>query len=269
MSTSNSSEVPATGPWGSPQPEPKPVPPAPPAPRQHWAWTLVSSVIFAAFLWWRMGWMWALAAMVGVFVHEYGHVLAINAAGSGPGRIHVVPFFGGAATMARPPQSEFKSVLIALAGPAFGLIAAVPFFAAAWTTGDAHWFEGAFFIAAINLLNLVPAPPLDGSKALGPVLGRIHPMLERAVLVAIGAAAALWAVTHGEWLLAMVVGVTIGSSLTAPRLRPPTAPLAANEILASLALYVAAVMICLAVLQGATDGLGLPNPLAILGRFGA
>jgi Zn-dependent protease len=184
-------------------------------------------------------------------VHEYGHVLAINAAGSGPGRIHIVPFFGGAATMARPPATQFKAVLIALAGPMFGLAATLPFFAAAWLTGQRLWFEGAFFIAAMNLLNLVPAPPLDGSKALGPVLGRIHPWLERVVLAAIAALAVVWAVANREWIIGAFVGVTLIGSLVRPMGRSAATPLAGNEMLASFAFYVATGLIAMAVLQAA------------------
>src|SRR3954468_24059053 len=91
---------------------------------------LISTALLFGWIAWNMGWVWALAGVVGVFVHEYGHVLAINAVGAGPGRIHIVPFFGGAASWSRPPSSEFKSVLIALAGPVFGLVAMAPFFMA-------------------------------------------------------------------------------------------------------------------------------------------
>ena len=88
--------------------------------------------------------------------------------------------------MPRPPDSDFKGVLIALAGPTFGLLAAVPFFLAARQTGDPPGSAAPSSSAVINLLNLAPAPPLDGSKALGPALARIHPLVERAALVIVG-----------------------------------------------------------------------------------
>ena len=176
---------PGVAPWGPRDPDtrkaPPPAPPqAEPSRLKTWVWGAISTLLLAGWIAWQMGWLWAVAAIVGVFVHEIGHVLVINWAGSGPSRIRIIPFFGGAATMARPPLTDFKGVLIALAGPAFGLLATLPFFALAAWTGDAAWKQGAFVVAAINLLNLAPAPPLDGSKALGPLLARVHPMLERA-----------------------------------------------------------------------------------------
>ena len=55
---------------------------------------------------------------------------------------------------------------MSLAGPAFGLLAMIPFVAAWAVMGHGEWLAGAFFIAMLNLVNLVPAPPLDGSKVL-------------------------------------------------------------------------------------------------------
>ena len=96
-----------------------PKPPAPsrrPPPRS--AGRSPSSALLALMIGYYGGWIWALAGVIGVFVHEYGHVLAINALGCGPGRIRIIPFVGGAATMQRTPATDFKGVLIALAGPA-------------------------------------------------------------------------------------------------------------------------------------------------------
>ena len=90
--------------------------------------------------------------------------------GMGPARIYIIPFLGGLAKARREPKSEWDGVLVSLAGPAFGLLAMIPF-VGVWTVlGQGEWLMGAFFIAMINLVNLLPAPPLDGSKALPPTL---------------------------------------------------------------------------------------------------
>ncbi len=175
-----------------------PAPPKPRSPAAEVGWALASTAALLAWLTWQWGWVWAVAGMIGLLIHEVGHLLAINALGCGPGRIHVIPFLGGAATMKRPPKTEFQGVLIALAGPVAGLLAALPFIAASVISGDPRWSGGAFFIAMINLLNLMPAPPLDGSKALGPALAWIHPMVERGALVLVGGAAAYWALRRGS-----------------------------------------------------------------------
>lgn len=215
-----------------------------PSPGSQLVWNLISTALLAAWIGWQFGWVWALAGVTGVFVHEYGHVLAMNALGSGPGRITIVPFMGGAAVPTRPPLTEFRGVLIALAGPVFGLVAMAPFFLAYAWSGQPAWLGGAFFIAVINLLNLMPAPPLDGSKAFGPALAWIHPWLERGALVLVGGAAALWAFEHGQLLIALFVGLGTLGALRRGRLRPSGRALNGGEWLASMALYVVALGVC-------------------------
>jgi Zn-dependent protease len=214
---------------------------------------LVSTALLAAWIGWQMGWVWALAGVVGVFVHEYGHVLAINALGCGPGRLKIIPFLGGAAYPARPPETEFKGVLIALAGPVFGLLAMAPFFGAYATSGWRPWLGGAFFIAILSLINLAPAPPLDGSKAFGPALARLHPMLERLALIAVGALAVLWAINRGSYIFALFLGLGAFGALRRGQLRPWARPLTAPEWIASVVLYLAAVAICAAAVALSLD----------------
>ncbi len=218
-------------------------------------WSLISTALLAGWIWWQMGWMVALAGVVGVLVHETGHVLAINALGCGPGRIHIVPFLGGAATGKRPPSTEFKGVLIALAGPVFGLLAMVPFFLAAAATGQNRWLGGAFFVAVINLINLAPAPPLDGSKAFGPALAKIHPWVERGALVLVGAAVVLWALSRHSNIFALFVGLGVFGALKRGRLRPPARALNLAEWPASVALYLVAALLCAAAAAFTTDPL--------------
>ena len=98
---------PGVGPWGAVgDVPPRPAPDRRPAdtddnPGQSLIWALVSTALLAGLLWWLMGWVYALAGIVGLLVHEYGHVLAMNRLGMGPARIYIIPFLGGAARGAR------------------------------------------------------------------------------------------------------------------------------------------------------------------------
>jgi Zn-dependent protease len=243
--------------------------PKPPSRLSTLLWGFVSTLLLAAWISWQLGsWLWGLAAVAGVFVHEFGHVLVINWAGSGPSRIRIIPFFGGVATMERPPATELKGVLISLAGPVFGLLAALPFFALAAWTADRTWLTGAFVIAGFNLLNLAPAPPLDGSKALGPVLARVHPMLERAALLVVGVLAVVWTFSRGSWLVPLFIGLSVFASLRTAQLRPTARTLTWSEWAASLSLYGVALMLCAAVLLFATGGAGLSPKFFSFGSFG-
>jgi len=121
------------GPWDLPpeQAAPEPVRARQSAPLedkgQHPGWAIASTLLMAGFLWWITGSVIVAGAVLfGLFVHEYGHVLAMNKLGMGPARIYIIPFLGGLAKAQRNPKTEWHGVLVSLAGPAFGLIAMIP-----------------------------------------------------------------------------------------------------------------------------------------------
>lgn len=212
---------------------------------QHPAWAIISTLLLGGLLWFLTGsWVVAVAGLFGLLVHEYGHVLAMNRLGMGPARIYIIPFLGGLAKGQRNPVSEWHGVLVSLAGPAFGLLAMIPFVGLWAATGGSAWLFGAFFIAMINLLNLVPAPPLDGSKALGPVLARVHPMLEKAALIAIGVAVVWWGLTTGRFILAAFLAIAVIGHLKRGAWRPDEGPLSWGEAGKSLAIYLLTGVVC-------------------------
>jgi Zn-dependent protease len=214
----------------------------------------ISSVLLAAWIGWQMGWAWAAAGIVAILVHELGHLVAINLLGCGPGRIHFIPFLGGAATMTRAPDTEFKGVLIAVAGPLAGLLAAIPFIFIYEQTEERLWLGGIYFIGMINLINLAPAPPLDGSKALGPALARIHPWLERGALFLVGLAAVAWAVWTRSYLFGILVGLSAVSTLRLRAMRPEAVRLNLVQWLASVGLWMVALALCLMVVSYGAKG---------------
>ena len=126
-----------------------------------------------------------------------------------------------------------------------------------YATGDPEWLMGAFLIAMINLVNLAPAPPLDGSKALGPVLARVDPMLEKVALIAIGALVVWWGVTTGRFILAVFLGIALLGHLRAGAWRPDDGPrLSWGQAGMSLGLFLATGAVC------AAAGLGVLLPLS-------
>ncbi|RZJ01285.1 MAG: peptidase M50 [Brevundimonas sp.] len=211
----------------------------------------------------------AVAIVWGVLVHEYGHVLAMNRVGIGPATMHVT-LFGGLAKARRLPDSEWHSVLVALAGPFFGLLAAIPFFALYLGTGGAEWLLGAVAIAALNLINLAPAPPLDGSRALGPVLARIHPMLERVAMVAVGVAVVWWGVATQQWFIVIFVAIAMVGHLKRGAWRPAGRDLTVREAFSSFGLFLLTAAACAAVAVAALMPLAegsLQDALRIAGAY--
>lgn len=215
---------------------------------QHPLWTLASTLLLGGLIWWwSQSWYVAVAVVFGVFVHEYGHVLAMNRVGMGPARIYIVPFFGGLARAQRPAKSEWDGVLVSLAGPVFGLLAAIPFFGLAFATGNAQWLGAASAVAFLNLINLLPAPPLDGSKALGPVLAFVHPMLERLALIVVGGLVILWGIMGGQIFLVLFLGIALIGYLKRGSWRPYGRKLTGKEAAMSLVLFLVSAALCMAV----------------------
>lgn len=238
---------------------------------QHPVWAIVSTLLLGGFIWWiSQSWVIAVAAIWGLFVHEYGHVLAMNRLGMGPAKIYIIPFLGGVAKSQRLPKSEWDGVLVSLAGPGFGLLAAIPFFAGFIATNRAEWLLGAAVIALINLVNLAPAPPLDGSKALGPVLARIHPNVERGAMVLVGALVVFWGLTTGRFILAAFLALALIGHLRRGLWRPEGRPLTGREAGQSVGLFVITAVACagvgIAALMPLAGG-SLPGALTVAGRY--
>ena len=278
------SQTPRPGPW---DPKPEAAAPArepaaadrgpprsaePPLDKgQHPVWAVVSTLLLGGLIWYlSQSWVIAVAAIWGLLVHEYGHVLAMNRLGMGPAKIYIIPFLGGVAKSQRLPKSEWDGVLVSLAGPGFGLLAAIPFFGGFIATGHGEWLLGAAVIAVINLVNLAPAPPLDGSKALGPVLARIHPNVERGAMVLIGALVVFWGITTGRFILAAFLAIALIGHLRRGAWRPEGRPLTGREAAQSVGLFVAAAAACagvgLAALMPLAGG-SLPGALDIAGGY--
>ena len=215
---------------------------------QHPLWALASTLMLGGLIWYLTGsWIAVVAVLFGLLVHEYGHVLAMNAYGMGPARIYVVPFVGGMARGRRRAESEWHGVLVSLAGPAFGLLAAIPFFGLYIILGQGMWLQGVFYIAMLNLLNLAPAPPLDGSKALGPVLALIHPMLERVAMVLVGAIVVLWGLSNGSYVFAAFLAFALYGHLKRGHWRPEGRRLTRMEAGRSVGLFALTAAACVAV----------------------
>jgi len=277
------SNTPRPGPW---DPRPESPPPArgsaptdrgspnaaePPLDKgQHPVWAIISTLLLGGLIWWfSQSLIVVVAVLFGLLVHEYGHVLAMNRLGMGPARIYIIPFLGGVAKSQRLPSSEWDGVLVSLAGPAFGMLATIPFLGLYALTGQPDWLVGVLVIAALNLVNLAPAPPLDGSKALGPVLARVHPMLERVVIFLIGAVVVLWGISNGSWIFAGFLALSLYAHLRRGDWRPDGRPLTGRESGYSLGLFLAALLLCGGVALAALLPLTgtLENAMAIAGRY--
>ena len=131
---------------------------------------------FFGIYWALFGWKFALGFTAIIFVHEMGHFVAVKRRGL---KADLPLFFPGLGAYVRWYSmgiSVNQLAAIALAGPMYGLAAALGCLAVAWGT---HGQLSVLFLvlanvgAWINLFNLVPVLGLDGAQATY-ALGRVQ-----------------------------------------------------------------------------------------------
>lgn len=111
-------------------------------------------------------WKFAVALLLQLFVHEYGHVHAMRRTGMKVRGMYFIPFLGAVAVTEDAFSSRRQQAYVALNGPIWGsAFALVP--GALWLfTRDPLWASTAAWWALINLFNLLPILPLDGGRLL-------------------------------------------------------------------------------------------------------
>jgi Zn-dependent protease len=110
-----------------------------------------------------------------------------------------IPGLGAFVRLHMPPPDARTDARIGLAGPVWGLGAAVAAYLAYLATGAPIWGAIAYTGAWLNLFNLVPVWQLDGGRGFQS-LTRAH----RGVAAAFVAAA--WAVSHEGVLFLLLLG---------------------------------------------------------------
>lgn len=110
------------------------------------------------------GWQLALGVAIVIFIHEMGHVVMNGRHGIKSSAPMFIPFLGALITVRKFPEEPTAESESAAGGPAFGLAAALVCAAIALATHSQFWNTLAFIGFAINLFNLIPFPPLDGSR---------------------------------------------------------------------------------------------------------
>lgn len=122
---------------------------------------------------------WLLALTVSLLaalsngLHELGH-LATAVIYRLPVRRVVLYPFGGLLHMGSAPVPSTPFVKVTLAGPLVSLLLAGGLFGSWWLWGHVILLWLAQYNLLLALLNLLPAPPLDGSRLLWLLQGRFH-----------------------------------------------------------------------------------------------
>jgi len=167
--------------------------------------TFVSMFAFFGVYWSIYGWPLALGLVLSIYIHEMGHVAMLRRLGIDAGAPMFIPGVGAFVMLKQHIADPLTDAKIGLAGPVWGLGAAITAFGIYAVTGAPIWRAIAQLTGFLNLFNLIPVWQLDGSRGLH-VLAR----WERWALVAAIVAALMMT---EQRLLFIVGGVAVWRAL--------------------------------------------------------
>jgi Zn-dependent protease len=115
--------------------------------------------------WAVFGWPFAIGLVASIYVHEMGHVAALRRFGIAASAPMFLPGIGAIIRSRQPLINVRERARVGLAGPIWGLAAALAALAAFAVTRAPIWVAIGQFGAWINLFNLTPVWQLDGAHA--------------------------------------------------------------------------------------------------------
>lgn len=163
--------------------------------------TFFSMLLSVGVYWSLWGWKFAVGLVLSIYVHEMGHVWMLRRYGIRATAPMFIPGIGALIRLKQYPASPHEDARVGLAGPIWGLGAAVASYLIHLATGAQIFAAIAQFGAWMNLFNLLPLFQLDGSHAF-----RALTKWERAGITAL--MIVLWITTHEGLLL--ILGVVAG-----------------------------------------------------------
>lgn len=164
--------------------------------------TFFSMFLAFAVYWTAWGGWFALGLVLSIYVHEMGHVAALGRFGIHATAPMFIPGVGAFIRLRAQTLAPYENARVGLAGPVWGLAAAIVAALGARLGGGPLWSAIAHTGAWINLFNLMPVWQLDGNRAFAALTPRHRGL----IVLAFGVA---WILTHDGLLvlLALVAGV--------------------------------------------------------------
>lgn len=145
--------------------------------------TLFSMLPALGVYWAMFGWRFAAGLIASIYVHEMGHVAALRRFGIAATAPMFLPGLGAVIRSRQRLVNAREEARVGLAGPIWGLGAAVAAFAMYGLTGHPIWAAIGHFGAWVNLFNLMPVWQLDGAHAFK-ALSRTERWLATAAIAA-------------------------------------------------------------------------------------
>jgi len=126
--------------------------------------TVASMFGFILVYWSIHGWPLAVGLAGSIYVHEMGHVAMLRRLGINASAPLFIPGVGALVMLRQHVTDPVTDARIGLAGPVWGLGAAVVAWVLYQITGTPIWLAIAELTGFLNLFNLLPIWQLDGSR---------------------------------------------------------------------------------------------------------
>lgn len=177
------------------------------------AGTFFSMFAAVGVYWTAFGFWFALGLVLSIYVHEMGHVAALSRYGVRASAPFFVPGVGAFVRLRQDFHDPRQDARVALAGPIWGLGAALLCALVYAATNEPIWKALAQFGALINLFNLMPIWQLDG--------GRVFRSLSRPQRwLAVAALATAWTITEDGILMLLVIVGAFRAAMDSTRPAP-------------------------------------------------
>ena len=163
--------------------------------------TFASMFAFFGVYWSLYGWPLAAGLVISIYIHEMGHVAMLRHLGIAAGAPLFIPGVGAVVMLKQHITDPSVDAKIGLAGPVWGLGAALAALAVYGVTHAGIWLAIAELTAFINLFNLIPIWQLDGARGFHALSA-----LQRWIVVA---AVVLMLLVSGQRMLVLIGGVAV------------------------------------------------------------
>jgi Zn-dependent protease len=158
--------------------------------------TFFSMLVSAGLYWTIWGWKFGFGLVLSIYIHEMGHVQALQRYGIKATAPMFIPGIGAVIRLKQYPANAREDARVGLAGPLWGLGAALAAYAVYRVTNVGVWGAIAHFGAWVNLFNLVPVWQLDGARGF-------RALTRHQRWIAVAVIALMWFVTS-EGLLVLL-----------------------------------------------------------------
>jgi len=185
--------------------------------RPSW-WGAIGLLLVSLFLY--MGaaklseaWEGVLMFIPVLLLHELGHYVAMRCFGYRNLRMFFIPLFGAAVSGQHYNVAGWKKAVVALMGPAPGILLAVPIGIVGLVLAEPILVNLSLAMLTLNGFNLLPFLPLDGGWVVHAVLFVRHPLLDAAFRLAAGLILLGVMILLHQWCLVAIAALIL---LTVP-----------------------------------------------------